>query len=110
MLIKSLMAAALFTSTTVDVPAGTILCRSQASAEALVTALAENPASVSWLMAGACQRINVDFPDQRLIDSEPYQQIEWSNGIWRRERFVMPDDVAAQITAGRAAVTLGSAD
>ena len=106
MLIKSLIAATLFSSTSVDVPAGTILCRSQESATALVTAVRETPSSVAWLMAGACARINVDFPDQQLIATEPFQHIQWTNGIWSRDRFIVPAEIAAQITAGRAAVAL----
>lgn len=82
---------------TVDLPPGAILCHDERSAHELVAAVEHNPDKLPWLMAGACTRLPMAFSHQVLISEEgPFPQIVFSNGVWKRQRVLVPEAVAQQ--------------
>lgn len=93
----------------IALPPGSILCKSRASAEALVRAVDSDSEQAEWLMGGACDRLTVLFEDQQVLSDGPIIEVEWSNGLWRRKRFLIPSQTAEKLSELVPAVTVESA-
>ena len=85
-----IMAAALSMST-VDLHQGTVMCRTESSAqEYLVAVKRQDEARLGWLMGSACYSLLADFKGQRVLgSSDDYIVVEWSNGRFSKVRYVV---------------------
>lgn len=88
---QTVLTALVLGAGTVDLPAGTVLCGSENAAREFVEAQAAKDTNrLHWLLGSACYDLRVSFNNQTVLSAESeFLKVEWSNGVFRKERFVV---------------------
>lgn len=86
-----IIAAALLSSPTIDLPAGTMICASDTAAREYIEARAAGDEHrLHWLSGSVCHTVAMDFDNQTVLDADEYvTEIEWAYGRDREIRYVI---------------------
>lgn len=89
-MLNAIIIAALAAST-IDLDAGTVMCRSESAATEYLQAIDHHDESrLSWLHGTACYALPRSFGGQKVLArGERMLVVEWSNGRFRKVRYVV---------------------